>query len=67
MSRRSTPERLNTARRAATLARLVSDGVLPDRAEAWLVRWERHAALDGRERHGAYWEAGWAWIATRRG
>ena len=41
MSRRSTPERLDAARRAAALARLISDGELPERAEAALARWER--------------------------
>ena len=34
ISRRSTPERLEQARRLATLARLISAGMLPDRAAA---------------------------------
>lgn len=45
MSRRPSPERLSDARRAATLARLVSAGELPERAEAALTAWE--AAQDG--------------------
>lgn len=66
MSRRSTPARLDTARREATRARLISDGEPPDRAEAWLARWEAEAAGQGLV-HGAYWAAGWRWIAERRG
>jgi hypothetical protein len=65
MSRRSTPERLDAARREATLRRLIGEGELPDRAEAWIGEWEVEAARRGRERDGAYWEAGWAWIAER--
>ena len=57
MSCRSTPERLHAARRAATLARLIGDGELPDRAETALAGWERKATIDGRERDGNYWEA----------
>jgi hypothetical protein len=48
MSRRSTRERLAQARRSATLARLVSAGMLPDRAAAALAAWEARAARDGR-------------------
>ena len=66
MSRRSTPERLDAARRAAALARLVSDGELPERAEAALARWESQATKDGRVRDGGYWEAGYRWIAAQR-
>jgi hypothetical protein len=67
MSRRSTPERLSNARRAATLARLISSGELPDRAEAKIVAWEAMTSGDGRPRDGAYWEAAWAWIQIQRG
>jgi len=66
MSRRSTPERLHTARRAATLNRLVFQGEIPDRAEAWISRWETEAMRRGLDRDGAYWDAGWDWIAERR-
>ena len=66
MSRRSTPERLDAARRAAALARLISDGELPEPAEAALASWESQAIRDGRERDGGYWEAGYRWIAAQR-
>ena len=66
MSRRSTPERLQAARRAAALARLISDGELPDRADIWMARGERQAAQDGREPDSGYWEAKYRWIAARR-
>jgi hypothetical protein len=62
MSRRSTPERLDAARRAAALARLISDGELPEEAEAALRAWDHQAAQDGRERDGSYWEAAYRWI-----
>jgi hypothetical protein len=48
MSRRSTPERLEQARRSATLARLVSAGMLPDRAAAALAAWEARKVQDCR-------------------
>jgi hypothetical protein len=66
MSRRSTPERLNAARRAATLARLIGDGELPDRAEAWIARWEGTEEAKALPRDGAYWEAARDWIVERR-
>jgi hypothetical protein len=66
MPRRSTPERLDAARRAATLARLIGDGELPDRAEGWIARWESTADAEGRRRDGAYWDAAYRWIINRR-
>ncbi len=65
MSRRSTPERLAAARRAAILARLVSAGVLPDRAEAAIRRWED--AQGDRVRDAAYWDEAFVAITQRRG
>lgn len=65
MSRRSTPARLSDARRAATLARLISAGELPDRAEAAIAAWEARTAQDGRPRDGTYWDAAWREIAPR--
>lgn len=65
MSRRSTPERLDAARRAATLARLIGEGVSPERAESWLVDWEAEAGRHARPRDGPYWDDGWDWIAAR--
>jgi hypothetical protein len=40
MSRRADPSRIEAARRAAAIARLISAGELPDRAAAWIARWE---------------------------
>jgi hypothetical protein len=40
MSRRSTPQRLHAVRRAATVARLVGEGELGDRAESLVASWE---------------------------
>ena len=66
MSRRSTPERLYTAHRAATINRLISDGELPDRAEAKVAAWEARTASDDRPRDGAYWDDGYRWIVEDR-
>ena len=63
MSRRSTPERLDATRRAATLARLVSGGLLPEQAEAALAAWARSQA--GRARDAAYWDDAHARITGR--
>jgi hypothetical protein len=67
MSRRSTPERIETARRAAALARLISDGELPERAEALLAAWDAQAEIESIPRGRAYWEAFDSWRGTRRG
>ena len=48
MSRRSTPERLYAAGRAATIARLIGDGEPPDRAEAKVAAWEARNTAPGR-------------------
>ena len=66
MARRSTPERLHAARRAATMQRLMSEGELPAEAEAWIGRWEAVADAEGRPRDGGYWEEAWGWIAAQR-
>jgi hypothetical protein len=66
MSRRSTPERLQAARRAATLARLVSAGMLPDRAAAALAAWEARAAHDGRTVAADDWDAAFREIVGQR-
>jgi hypothetical protein len=49
MSRRSTPERIDEARRAATRNRLIGDGVTEATADAWIAVWEAAAAEDGLE------------------
>jgi hypothetical protein len=66
MSRRSTPERIDEARRAATCNRLIGEGVTEATADAWIAAWEAQAAQDGFERGSAYWRAGWDWIAEQR-
>jgi hypothetical protein len=50
MSRRSTPERIHEARRAATLARLTGEGLSPQRAAAWMDRWAWIASQRGHTR-----------------
>ena len=66
MSRRSTPERLHHARRAAIVERLVGDGELRERAESLVARWEAKADAEGLERDGRYWDIGWGWMAQQR-
>jgi hypothetical protein len=66
MSRRSTPERIDEARRAGTRNRLIGDGATETTADVWIAAWEAQAAQDGLERGRTYWEAGWAWIAEQR-
>ena len=66
MSRRSTPERIDAARRAATRNRLIGERVTEETADAWIAAWEAQAAQDGLERGSAYWQAGWDWIAAQR-
>ena len=66
MARRSTPERIASARRAATVARLVSDGRTRADAAGLVAEWE--AAL-GRPPTQGDWDD-WAglerWLAGRR-
>lgn len=64
MSRRSTPDRLYTAHRAATINRLIGEGELPDRAEAKVTAWETRTASEGQSRDGAYWDAAYRWITS---
>jgi hypothetical protein len=67
MSRRSTPERIEAARRAATLARLRGEGLTEDVAEQWLTAWDAQAAERGlTSREAAYWEAAWTWTSAER-
>jgi len=62
MSRRSTPERLHQARRAATVARLIGERQPPERAERLVASWEAKADAEGLEHDGRFWEAGWTWM-----
>ncbi len=66
MSRRSTPQRIDEAREAATRSRLMGKGATEPTADAWIDAWAGQAAQDGLERGAAYWDAGWAWIADQR-
>jgi hypothetical protein len=53
MSRRSTPERIDEARHAATRNRLIGDGATPETADAWIAAWAEQAARDGVQRGAA--------------
>lgn len=66
MSRRPDPARIEAAKRAATLQRLIGEGELPDRAASLVAAWEAQAARDGLDRDGRYWETGWAWMQAQR-
>lgn len=66
MSRRSTPERIDDARREATHRRLVSLGVTDATADAWIDAWARQANHDGIEPGRGYWDACWRWIEDQR-
>jgi len=63
MSRRADPLRIDAARRAAAIARLISAGELPGLAAAAVARWE--ATIDGTATR-ADWEAFESWLAERR-
>jgi hypothetical protein len=63
MSRRADPARIEAARRAAAIARLISAGEPLDRAVAWVDRWT--STLDGRPGRAA-WEALDVWLARER-
>ena len=63
MSRRSTPERIDEARRAATRNSLIGAGATGETADAWIAAWEAKAAEDGLERGSAFWQAAWEWVA----
>ena len=63
---RSTPERIDAARHAATRARLMGDGVTEGTADAWIAAWAEQAARGGIARGERYWDDAWAWIADQR-
>ncbi len=63
MARHVDPDRINAARRAAAIARLIGAGELPDRAEALVASWEATLA-DRPDR--ADWETLDSWLAGRR-
>ena len=66
MSRRADPERIHAARREANLRRLIGEGEVPDRAEAWIAHWEAEAARQGLADEAGYRDSGWDWIAIQR-
>jgi hypothetical protein len=67
MGRRSTPERINEARRAANVRRLEGEGWSLDAAEAAVARWEAESERQGLSRDSAdYRQRGRAWIAEQR-
>lgn len=67
MSRGSTPERIDEARRAATRNHLMGEGVTEATADAWIAAWAAQAVADGLQRHDCPLIAGgWSGLATRR-
>ena len=65
MGRRSTPERIYQARRAAMVARLIQVGrKSPETAEALVAAWERGAASRGLDRFSdAFRDESEAWLS----
>ena len=60
MPRRADPEQIFQARKAATLERLVSDGVPRAMAEAWITSWEGGIAdIHDLRRDPRFWESGY--------
>jgi hypothetical protein len=66
MTRRSDPARIETARRAATIARLISDGHSAAVATGLVGEWEVVQAASGRVPGRSDWEGFDAWLAGRR-
>ena len=67
MSRRPDPARIDAARREATRRRLLSTGILPERADTLMAAWEAEAERRGLSDGRRYAdETGWDWIAVRR-
>ena len=67
VSRRSTPERLYQARRAAVFSKVTGTRVIDElEAEHRISAWEREAERRGLDRlTQAFWEAGDRWLAER--
>lgn len=67
MTRRRDRVRIYEARRAGLVARLVSSGVAPERADALVAAWEVEASSNGLVRDGdAYCDEAWPWLEPRR-
>ena len=69
MARRSNPQNIYAARRAAVLSRLTQEHRLSEeRAEALVAAWEAEGDARGLDRiTAAFWEAGTAWIEEQLG
>jgi hypothetical protein len=66
MGRRSTPERIYQARRAANVRRLEGEGWSLDAAEAAVASWEAESERQGLRRDSlTYWQHGRVWIAEQ--
>jgi hypothetical protein len=65
MSRRPDPARIETARRSATVARLVSGGRSAAMAAALVAEWEAARAAAGAAPGRADWEEFDRWLAAR--
>jgi hypothetical protein len=65
MSRRPDPIRIETARRAATIARLVSDGRSASAAAELVAEWEAVHARSAQQLGRADWEDFDRWLAAR--
>ena len=67
MARRSTPDRIYKARRAAVLSRLIQERRLSEqRAEALVVAWEAEGDSRGLERMtAAFLDDGTTWIGEQ--
>ncbi len=67
MGRRRDLERIYQARRAGIVARLMSTGVLAERAQTLMVAWETEATAVGlAPDFAAYWDRAWPWLEPRR-
>ncbi len=66
MARRSTPERIDRARQAATRNRLIGVGMSEETAVAWIDAWVAQATKAGVEHGAGYFDAAYRWIAEQR-
>jgi hypothetical protein len=66
VSRRSDPERIFQARRAAIRNTLTGSGMSLEDAERWCDAWVLEADGRGLPKDGANWRAGAEWIAAER-
>ena len=69
MGRRSSPDRIYAARRAAVLSRLTQERRLSEeRAEALVAAWEVEGDSRGLDRMtAAFWDDGTAWMLEQLG